>query len=742
MNRQKINIGDFKYIVELYDISEYSPVTRKEYVILRNISFVDSVAYDTDIYFIEKSIYQSMKSNNSLITDKCAFPCHNSKFGSFSQSINDFSNTINLNTLKLDDEGGNIFEIKQWNNETQKYSGDNVFIPCDKLKIYHPHNKTNLDYIIYLDNTINGIHFHYICELSKNAKYNSENQFVIDNIIYSEYKEVYIPNISVLFNEYKLIKDISGNIISDDNYYINDFYNVTKYVDIDENEYKRKTETKINLDSSWLSVDSAKHKLIFEDIDKMSLVPMYLLLNPFITYTNTFGTEEKIFFKLSSDDVNNYNSLPINITLYPYNDPSINDLYLYDEHYPANSDVFTKNFKFDLTSKLGFAHNQLCVVSTFNYYNKYDEILNPEGISVQEAYSRYNGLSWVKKPKITVINGQPHETYLKDEGGRYVLDEFGNMQLEYEGTFNEETNEFSYTYYCPEYEYWVEKTNRVDLALKQMEREIKENPHDENIIRNKYKEELMLANKNEDDFEVDVPIKLCGFQIDVATDFKFSNIIFTDYAERKYITDFDFSLVGIFNSWQNIPNVVIVRIVFIDKYLGIKINTGYIILNKELLKYTINDIGITRLNFTEIQTNHNDMAWNTVDAKETKFNFIDKINCTISKNNDTNLINNYNQNTVKVIYKPIFYKTQELQNITLITGMKQKIGINLSEYMTKVSIFKLIIGGVEYSEFGRNDIYTIFNVDANAIEGQSGVYSIVDSADNYVSSGSWSKKNI
>jgi hypothetical protein len=72
--------------------------------------------------------------------------------------------------------------------------------------------------------------------------------------------------------------------------------------------------------------------------------------------------------------------------------------------------------------------------------------------------------------------------------------------------------------------------------------------------------------------------------------------------------------------------------------------------------------------------------------------------------------------------------------------MKQKVGINLSEYMTKVSIFKLIIGDVEYAEYGRNDIYVIFDVDANIIEGTSGVYHIVDSSETYISSGIWNKK--
>ena len=49
--------------------------------------------------------------------------------------------------------------------------------------------------------------------------------------------------------------------------------------------------------------------------------------------------------------------------------------------------------------------------------------------------------------------------------------------------------------------------------------------------------------------------------------------------------------------------------------------------------------------------------------------------------------------------------------------------------MTKVSIFKLIIGENEYPEYGRNDIYVIFEIDANMIEGTTGVYHIVDASE-------------
>lgn len=676
MKRQTINIGKFEYIAEMYDaVTDYSPVVTKEYVLLRNVSFIENVAYDTDIYFLEKSIFNDIKNNGSLITNHCAFPVHNTNFGSFSQSVNDFSNQLTLDTFKLDSEGGAVFELKKFDENLGEYTSDNVFIPCDKIKIYHPHNKTDLDYIIYLDNTINGIHFHYFCDLRKNCNYDGNKEFTLHNIIYNEYIELFIPNITLLFEEHE-IKRENGKIVEDKNIYFNDYYNITKYIPMLESEYNTYQKTQSSNNATWISIKPENTKSLFDDVDKLSLTPLYMLLNPFISLPNN-GIDEKVYFKMSNQDTNNYNSLPINITLYPYIVPNINNYYLLNENYYPNSDVFTKEFKFNLRSYVGFAHNQLCIISKFDFYNKYDEITNPEGLTLQKAYSKYNGLHF--------------------ENGKCK---------EYQGWF--ET-----------YEEW--KNSLPSYADSSWEAFQYDN--DDEIYDN-YKE-----------------IKCCGYAIEVATDFTFNNIIASSYVEREFIEDFDFPLIHLFNKWNELTNIVIARVTFIDKFLGIKLSAGFIVLNKEWIKYTINDISVPRLfdDFTKKQNSKNDM-WNTIDATNTTFNFIDKLNCIVDKKNDNDSISKYGSSGVKIIYKPIFYKAQDLQNISLLSGMKQKVGINLSEYMTKVSIFKLIIGDVEYAEYGRNDIYVIFDVDANIIEGTSGVYHIVDSSETYISSGIWNKK--
>ena len=242
------------------------------------------------------------------------------------------------------------------------------------------------------------------------------------------------------------------------------------------------------------------------------------------------------------------------------------------------------------------------------------------------------------------------------------------------------------------------------------------------------------------EYEEESMVKLCGYQIDIATDYTFSNILFTDYQEMLFINDFEFGLLHIFDNWYNIPETMVIRVKYIDKYLGITLRTGYVILNKEWIKYTINSSNTSRIISDFKKNEHskdNIMSWNKLNAKETNFTFVDKINCVVKQENNSTKIVNGTTNGVKIIYKPIFYKTQDLQFITLKKGFKQKVGINLSQYMTKVEVFKLIIDNMEITEYGRNDIYVIFEVNSGELENLSGTYSIVNNNDEYISSGEY-----
>ena len=80
---------------------------------------------------------------------------------------------------------------------------------------------------------------------------------------------------------------------------------------------------------------------------------------------------------------------------------------------------------------------------------------------------------------------------------------------------------------------------------------------------------------------------------------------------------------------------------------------------------------------------------------------------------------------------------KDLQNIKLRSTLPQNIGVNLSEYMSKVETFKIIIEDNEFVETARNDIFVIFNIDPSKLNFTSGKYDIVNEDDTYISSGKW-----
>jgi hypothetical protein len=119
-------------------------------------------------------------------------------------------------------------------------------------------------------------------------------------------------------------------------------------------------------------------------------------------------------------------------------------------------------------------------------------------------------------------------------------------------------------------------------------------------------------------------------------------------------------------------------------------------------------------------------------------NFIDKIHCTIRRKEDSGQnITGGSQNGPRVLYKPVFYRVQDLQNITIRAGLVQNIGIALAEYMTKVESFKMQIGEQSIVESARNDVYAIFAVNASVLSEGTGTYHISNQDGEYISSGKY-----
>ena len=243
----------------------------------------------------------------------------------------------------------------------------------------------------------------------------------------------------------------------------------------------------------------------------------------------------------------------------------------------------------------------------------------------------------------------------------------------------------------------------------------------------------------EDDFGTE--IYFLGFKIEMASDRKFKHIIYEDNIRINFedLDDFAFKLNGIFKKWENKPEELLIRCTFIDHVLGIEIQGNTVIITKEWYKYLINNSPVSRL--TDISTINKNIINDPMKVielnNESTINFINTIKCIVRKESDQQVSLGSRSIDQKVIFKPIFYKVKDLQNITLRTGVVQNIGLNLAEYMTKVDTFKIVIGTNEYIETGRNDIFVIFKVNANDITTSSGMYNVIDGEGEYISSGNW-----
>ena len=88
MIRQDISIKNYKYIVDLYKSgdSDMKENHTSKYVMIRNFDVRNTVIYDSDIYFIEKSLLEEFLNNHNK--EIIAFPIAHESYIEFS---NDYS---------------------------------------------------------------------------------------------------------------------------------------------------------------------------------------------------------------------------------------------------------------------------------------------------------------------------------------------------------------------------------------------------------------------------------------------------------------------------------------------------------------------------------------------------------------------------------------------------------------------------------------------------------------------------
>lgn len=766
MTQNIVNIGAYKYLIESFDcnVDTLDSQYYAEFVMLRNFNIMNNIIYDTDIYIIERKYFNEyvnelIESGNDF-GETLAFPITNLKVNSYSNSYKKFNDIFNIysngnindalytidpitNEVELSNNVYELYNIKLVNGEKKLV---NASIKCNKLKIYHPLTKNNLDYLVDICNYINGINFHYLCKPVKNYKVKTETEIKFNNETYSEYVEIYYPNVDELFKV-----DNDGNYVL---YYKED-YNIVA-----------STQNEQFINSIMSNSSDIEHSEYLEDDSQtnVQIVPLNLLIQPYriieeyaadsaFNYNDTVADDEKVFAKLylknNAANLNNYSS-NINVILYPFIEvDEQTNIYLKLPLNPGYLHTYNES-KFKLMSRTGFSDGIISIVTLFDYpnksyfYNKAKEINNDTSNGyktspIKEAWKYYNNID---DHYYNLFINEEIEQELKD------IDAVDSISPEIIQTVKEVSN------------YNSSNNDEILKVWKQ-------------IMKN------TILKEYEEDFNT--PANFLGFKIQIATDMGFKHVIYDRNIRINFndIDDFSFKLNGIFKGWHEKPEQLLCKINFYDRLLGIELTSNLVIITKEWFKYLVNDNSYVHrlsdlsfinkegdnINMEVVNLNlHNDIdklnalkrelsnsltdsqqakvdeiiedLQNEVNTK--KVNFINSVKCIVDKKSSGEVDlskQTYNQ---KIIFKPIFYKVKDLQNISLRANISQNIGINLSDYLSKIGTFKIVIENTEYVEVGRNNIFVIFNINTNNIKEQSGSYNLIDNNGNYISSGNWS----
>lgn len=216
----------------------------------------------------------------------------------------------------------------------------------------------------------------------------------------------------------------------------------------------------------------------------------------------------------------------------------------------------------------------------------------------------------------------------------------------------------------------------------------------------------------------------------VSSDYPSKNIIHEEISYSDRVDDFLFPMKDLFSKWSQVPDNVYVRLIMEDRAIGKNCSSPTVLFTKDKLKYTINEQQYTRLSIKKKETDIDDM-------NKENFNFISNMNCRIVKSNDDKQQIQKNSVQPRIIYKPIFFKVQDLQNIVFRSNMSQNIGISLSSYVNKVDEFILSIGENKWHESSRTSSFVIFNVNSKLIKEATGKYDILTSDNEYLSTGNY-----
>jgi len=715
VTKKEIKLGKWSFLCEFMknggkDFND--PTLKKSFVIIRDFDMYDTVVYDKSILVVEKSLYEKMVSNAD---GDFAFPLGTKSNIHYTNLVEKFS------TYSFSDARDLAFSI------LDSQTMEDASILCDKIRVWWPVNKKRVDFIVHAYSYVNDIHFHWVCESSKIVERVCDHEVRVGMNKYLEHIDLVVPSIDCL-------------MLPANNYCIND---VMSEISNGFNPKERQL-------ADWL-VDNSQ--------DESSTVMMLAdFIRPYAIKKTTEEVDDgidgdgnakkrkvdhlmKVFIREDSTTMaSQYINNSMNISLFPYSGISSNEYVLEDGMLPSMLFSSHEN-SLRLSAKLGFDNKRVALVNEFLFPGKEED---------QHEYDE-----------------QKHGP---------IADKIARQVTEYYKMF----------YVKDEYD---------------------------------YESDEMFG----DESEAVNSIKQTGFVIQIANDTKFDDPIYeskidTESPSDCFIYDFSFSLDGLVSSLEEIPETLVMRSLFIDKSLGIAISSNPVVLTKEWMKLMVNDTPTPAIWVSR----QNDLTRESYMRVKNGYNFIDKVNCVISEDEDTMLarkmrsiaesissmqlgeissipeldidieealddnspenvdvtlklndivkinesikkmndmkesldaisrmiVENDKKNSfvdrassdmiTKIVYKPIFYKTQDLQNITLRKSTSQNIGINLSQYMNKVQVFTMKIGETVVKESSRNDAFVIFKIDANTLDSDGGTYTIMDEDFEYISSGNYS----
>lgn len=749
MTIQNITLGEHSYLVELYkdkiDITGSDRI-ECEYVMLRSYEFRNSVIYDTEMYFVEKTLWNEyisrLKNSNNLLKDDLTsgliFPIASMNYETFSLDIDQFNSDLRTEMLKNDKDSLSPLvydlyrrsDIDKLCNDDKQCSDENLQptkLFCNKLRIYHPHTTKNTNFIIHCDAYINNLHIHVLArDMSwysannerKNKYVNSRDEFQCNHNYYSEYVDVIIPDLDDIFGgdvffrenlnygdlvyiESKnkdLIEKYKNNIINKDNFnytYQSFFiynipYTIEKLIEVNEDILgdggyflvTKQNEYLIDRENNLLMARTNKNGSDIYTVD-----PNFTLYDSYIKH---YIPE---YLHTTAQAQMNY---PLNVAFVPYNKDYVYDTGKSSSKYPNLLDRVV----------YGFGQHNIMVAS-----DDYD--VNKDQFYIESKIKLISHFGFDDNGTFSIINKFDYP-----EKGTWKFKTFSDAYEYYNGI---KLDDYINIIDDEDEDGWYDMENKENMQCGVIFE----------IFKDKYQKDRVYKE---------------------SYGFKREN-------DKLLIDDFAFKLSSLFINWSQYPGVLYMRCKFVDKYLGKVLFGNVCTLTKENFKYLINNISESNsINIINNNNLNNKRIYTKSDVMDaSKFNFLNNIqvklvNNKINKNDDitnnttTNINTNANiiNNKTKIIYKPIFYKVHDVQSIKLRRNITQNIGISLIDFMTKVETFKIVINGVTITEYARNNNYVIFNINTNAVlnatdtDVTSGEYHVMNQDDEYLTSGNWS----